>query len=92
MTQTGPEGPRKEVPVAAPARDLQAKNRRRDLARVLPVLGAVLLVSPLLDMAAGGGQLLGIPGGVLYVFGVWSALILATALLARRLNKDTNHE
>jgi hypothetical protein len=65
-----------------------ARRRRRDLARVLPVAGAVLLVSPLLNVVAGGGAPFGIPAGVVYVFGVWGGLILGTGLLARRLRED----
>lgn len=77
---------------ARPARALQAQGRRRDLARVLPVAGVVMLASPLLDVAAGGGTVFGIPTGVLYVFGVWGALILGAALLARRLLGDAGNE
>ncbi len=65
-----------------------ARRRRRDLARLLPVAGAVLLVSPLLNLFAGGGAPFGIPAGVLYVFGVWGGLIIGAGLLARRLRED----
>lgn len=68
----------------------QSYRRRRlaDAARVLPVLGTLLLLLPLLwapqttpatDTAAGG----------LYVFVVWGGLILAAFLLARRLGAES---
>jgi len=65
----------------------QAYRRRRamDAARLLPVVGAVLLLLPLLwapqqteapDTAAGGQ----------YVFAVWLGLIVAAFLVSRRLD------
>lgn len=69
-----------------------ARGRRRDLARLLPIAGAVLLASPLLGVASGGGPLFGIPAGVIYVFGVWGGLILAAGLMARRLHDDIDDD
>jgi len=62
-----------------------ARRKRRDAALLLPVLGLVLLASPVLDVFADAGRLAGIPAAVLYVFGVWFALIGACARLARVL-------
>ncbi len=65
-------------------RDDYRRRRIMDAARILPVLGAVLFLLPLLwepqqtpapETAAGG----------LYLFAVWGVLILAAGLLARRL-------
>lgn len=76
-------------PAALPlARAATARRKRRDLARVLPLLGIVLLASPFIDLVADAGALAGIPVSVLYVFGVWFALIAATARLAARLRAD----
>ncbi|HMQ92001.1 MAG TPA: hypothetical protein PKA33_10185 [Amaricoccus sp.] len=70
------------------AREAAARRRRRDVALVLPLLGVVLLASPFANVVAHAGHLAGIPVGVLYVFGVWLALIAATARLAGRLRAD----
>ncbi|MEX0760432.1 MAG: hypothetical protein WD100_12705 [Tistlia sp.] len=51
----------------------------------LLALGLWLLMPPVISLFVGPYSLFGIPVLVLYVFGVWLALILATALLARRL-------
>jgi hypothetical protein len=65
-------------------RDDYRRRRLMDAARILPVLGAILFLLPLLwepqhtplpDTAAGGT----------YLFAVWGLMILAAALLARRL-------
>lgn len=51
----------------------------RDAARMLPIFGFVLLMPLLWDFSTRGW---------IYVFGVWLGLILAAALLARRLGLD----
>lgn len=56
------------------------RRRVRDVARVLPVLGAVLWSLPLLLRV--GPQPASSAGVLLWVFGVWCLLILAAALLA----------
>lgn len=52
----------------------------------LPLLGLFLLMPPLITLFAHGAGVAGVPLIVVYVFGVWCALIIAAALLARRLN------
>ncbi|MEL6233317.1 MAG: hypothetical protein AAFR46_02805 [Pseudomonadota bacterium] len=59
-------------------------RRRRELAVILPVLGAFLLVSPVIKVFAAPVALGGIPLIVLYIFGVWAFVIIATAALTRR--------
>lgn len=68
------------------ARTTLERRRRRDAAAAMPFVALVLFASPLLDLMAGGGALVGIPLGVLYVFGSWFALIAAIGFLARRLS------
>jgi hypothetical protein len=65
-----------------------ARRKRRDAAAVLPLAGALLFVSPLLDLVAGAGAPFGIPAAVLAVFAGWFALIALTGRLARRLARD----
>ena len=63
------------------------QRRLRDAARLLPLLGAVLWVIPLLwpDDDPGSNNSV---DAVLYTFGVWVALIALTALVSRRLQDD----
>jgi len=58
-------------------------RRRRliDAARVLPAVGAVRVLAPLLFL--GGGRATSASG--VYLFGVWLVLILGAAVLARYL-------
>ena len=64
-------------------------GRTRDLALVLPVFGTLALVPPFIGLFARPGMAVaGIPLIVVYLFGLWLALILAALVLARRLAKD----
>lgn len=61
-------------------------RRLRDAARLLPILGFLLLLLPLLW--TGGTQRTLTSGEVLYYFGVWTVLILLAAAFAPGL-KDS---
>lgn len=59
--------------------------RLRDAAALMPALAAFLLMPPVITLFTGTHHVGGVPLIVAYLFGVWLALIAATALLARRL-------
>lgn len=59
--------------------------RAQSAAVLLPVLGVFLLMPPFITLFMGPARPLGIPLIVAYVFGVWAALLIAAAVLARRL-------
>ncbi|KKK93508.1 hypothetical protein LCGC14_2692180 [marine sediment metagenome] len=67
----------------------QSYRRRRlmDAARMLPLLGAVLFVLPVLwaDTDGGGGST---ARGGLYLFAAWTLLVIGAALLARPLARS----
>lgn len=56
------------------------------VAVVLPLLGLFLLMPPVITLFARGVGVAGVPLIVIYVFGVWIALIVGAALLARHLD------
>lgn len=60
-------------------------QRAQSAAVLVPVLGLFLLMPPFVTLFAGPARPLGIPLIVAYVFGVWGALLIAAAVLARRL-------
>jgi hypothetical protein len=94
MEDASPRPARPGEDAAAPdpgqplARLALARRKRRDAAIALPLAGVVLFVSPLLDLAAGAGRLADVPVAVIYIFGVWFALIACTARMAQRLMDD----
>lgn len=62
-------------------------GKLRDAALVLPVLGAFLLIPPFPEIFAAPVRLAGVPLIVLYIFGVWLALIVGALCLARPLRR-----
>ena len=71
-------------------RTTQAFSDRKaiDRAMLLPLLGCLLLVSPLLNLLQLDLRVLGIPFTALYLFAVWGLLIACAALLSRRLQHN----
>ncbi len=61
-------------------------GRVRDAAALLPVLGLVLFMPPVITLFAAGAGVGGVPLIVVYVFGTWLSLIAAAALLSRRFD------
>lgn len=72
------------------ARAPYKQRRLRDAARLLPVLGFLLLLLPLL-WTDGSRQTL-VSGEVLYYFGVWAVLIGMAAIFAPGLQSGETGE
>lgn len=62
------------------ARDSYSRRRLADAARVIPVLGFILMVLP--------GLLTSTTVSLIYVFTVWAILILIMIVLSRRLSRQ----
>jgi hypothetical protein len=60
-------------------------GRLRDAAALLPLLGTLLLMPPLISLFAVALDIAGVPLVVLYMLLVWLALIGCAAALAWRL-------
>jgi len=59
--------------------------RARDAAVALPLVGLFLLLPPVITLFAVPGDVAGVPRIVVYLFGVWLALVAGAALLGRAL-------
>ena len=68
------------------ARRAYRLRRLTDAARLLPVVATFLFLLPVFWQSAGTRGPSTATGGV-YVFGVWAILLLATALIARHLDR-----
>lgn len=73
------------------ARQTYRARRIREGARVLPVLGVVLVLLPLL-WAGDPETPAPTRGGMIYIFGVWLLLIAAAGWLSRRLDTSAAEE
>lgn len=62
-------------------------RRLRDALILLPLAGAVALLPPVVLLFNAPVDVLGIPLKVFYVFTVWLALVVAAALLGRRVGR-----
>lgn len=74
------------------ARHSYRQRRLADAARLLPILGAILMAIPLLWPQRDAPDTPATSIAMIYVFGVWLALIVAAALLARRLEPQPGPE
>lgn len=70
------------------ARDSYRQRRLRDAARMLPVLGLILWLIPLM-WRRDADQTGGMAAAVAFVFAGWGLLIVLTGLVVRRLRPDT---
>ena len=76
--------------MTVPADPGQARRKARDRSIALLLVGAVLLMPPLIGVSLVDGTVAGLPIPLLYVFAVWAALIAGAAVLARPLqNSET---
>ncbi|MCF7699820.1 DUF6611 family protein [Loktanella sp. M215] len=70
------------------ARDSYRQRRLRDVARMLPVAGAVIWLLPLM-WTRPAGQTGGMAAAVVFVFAGWTLLIVLTAVVSRRIRVDS---
>ena len=69
-------------------RQTYRRRRLRDAARVLPLLGILLWSVPLLWGTGSNGAVAS--SALMYLFGVWAMLVVASALITIRLGHDDN--
>ncbi|WP_417514961.1 hypothetical protein [Minwuia sp.] len=62
------------------------RQKLRDAALLLPLIGLFLLMPPFVGLLSGPARLAGVPAIVVYIFAVWAMLIALGFLLSRRLS------
>ncbi|HQX57666.1 MAG: hypothetical protein KBF63_17565 [Rhodoferax sp.] len=65
--------------------DRVPSHKAQSAAVLLPILGLFLLFPPFVTLFTGPQRFFGVPLIVIYIFGVWFAIVVATALVVRRL-------
>lgn len=77
--------PPEEPPLSAGDEAAFAAARAEDAALLLPVLGALLFLPPLVGVFSTDARLFGVPLIVVWLFAAWGFLILLAWRLSRRL-------
>lgn len=65
------------------------RNRMQDAARLLPVLGLILIFGPIFIRDDAAGEALTLSGGLVYYLVIWAGLIVLAALVNRSLMQMT---
>ena len=76
------------TPTTDLSRGALLERRWRDLAILAPVLGILLLVSPIVTIFNVGGRVFGVPVVFVFLYGVWLGLIVLARRIAARLDAD----
>ncbi|WP_428624663.1 hypothetical protein [Sedimenticola sp.] len=63
---------------------MRTRAQSKDYLLILALAGLLLFNFPLLSLFSGIGSLSGIPGLLIYFFGLWLAIILLTLLALKR--------
>jgi len=72
--------------------DRRRQRKRTELSFGIPVLAICLLVSPLLNGFTQQDGTTNFSGVIVYIFGIWGALILAAYVMSRLLNTDATQD
>ncbi len=72
-----------------PERPERPSHRKSgDRARILPLVGLILLTPPIAEIALLDASVAGVPVTLAYIFAVWALLIAGAAALSHRLRDD----
>ena len=67
-------------------------RKKREIALILPVIGIILLLTPLLRFFTTGSEVSPLISAVLFIFSVWAILIAAAFFLSRALISEIRNE
>lgn len=71
---------------------MQGRRRLEGAALALAILGATLIIPPLINVFNVPQLLFGAPTGAVYMFAVWLGLIGATAWISRLMHTQSGDE
>ncbi|GEM_PF-5498153 len=67
---------------------MKQAGKQRVLSIVAFIAGVLLLISPASGIAARPGFLLGLPAGMIYVFGIWLIIIALLFVSGQKTGKE----
>lgn len=84
--------PPQSATTAEPEDGSFAAAKARDAALILPIVGLLLFIPPLIGIFASDSFLFGTPVIVAYIFTSWAVLIVCAGILSRHLKRAAQHE
>lgn len=83
---------RKRQTALSGAATATAIRKSRDIAMIIPVVFTLLIMKPMIHLFGPEPGLAGIPAVVVYLFGLWTLVVVLTAWNARRLNTSDSSD
>lgn len=71
---------------------MQDRRKLEGAALALAILGAALIIPPLINVFNVPQLLFGAPAGAVYMFAIWLGLICATAWISRSMHTQSSEE
>lgn len=71
--------------MSPPKRSISENRKREHTALMLPIVGALLIVPPLLTLFTAPYRIIGAPLETIYLFTVWIAMIVGAVLASRHM-------
>lgn len=70
----------------------QTLRKKRDLAFILPLIGTLFFLTPIIDTLSISDHLTSLNQLILLIFGIWALLIICTFFLAHSLRHEVHED
>ena len=84
---TGPPDPPEAPPDDTPRPRFLRRRRAEAVAALMPVAAFFALMPPFVWVFAHDGRVFGAPSALVFLLGLWLALVIGTRMLSRRLTR-----
>lgn len=71
---------------------IQTLRKKRDLAFILPLIGILFFLTPIIDTMSISDSLTPLNQLIIFIFGIWALLIICTFFLAYSLRHEVHED